>query len=172
MTNNNHERGARAERHLAAYLRTQGFWMAERYLREGRTNDMGDIDGVPFTTIQVKDVHENRYPEWVAATLKQQENAGTPYCLLVRRVPYKPVERWEASMPLTQLGLMRHGAATEAWTWVRMDLRLAVAQLKVMIDLDLLHSHSNPSLSTISVPSPEAAEGSPSALSTGSAGPV
>ncbi len=119
---------------VAKYLREQGFWMADRRLREGRTDDQGDIDGVPYTTIQVKYVAANRMPAWVTDTLKQRENAGTPYCLLVVRTKYRGVEGWDAYLPAEHLGLVPGGDIQEAWTWIRMDLRMAVVQLKALIE--------------------------------------
>lgn len=129
---------------VAKYFRDQGFWMADRRLREGRADDQGDIDGVPFTTVQVKYVEANRYPMWVLDTLKQRDTAGTPLCLLVRRIPRKPVEQWEALMPPTILfadfedsdGPVRDDDALneqDPWTWTRMDLRLAVNVLKRVV---------------------------------------
>lgn len=142
MTTANARKGAETERMVAKYFREQGFWMADRRLREGRTDDQGDLDGVPFTTIQVKYVQANRYQEWVSDTLQQRQNAGTPLCLLVRRVPRKPVEQWEAWMPSSYFvasfeymdGEPVEGQPleSEAWTWMRMDLRLAVVVLQRM----------------------------------------
>lgn len=150
MPTANARKGSATERMVAKYLREQGFWMADRMLREGRNDDKGDIDGVPFTTVQVKYVKDNRYQEWIEDTLKQQNNAGTPYCLLVRRTPFKPVEQWEALMPpsffLADFEWAAGGSIApitghdpmnerEAWTWLRMDLRLAVVVLKRMTTL-------------------------------------
>lgn len=129
MPTANARKGAEAERMVAKYLREQGFPEADRRLREGRADDQGDIDGVPLTTIQVKYVQANRYAMWVVDTVRQRDRAGNPFCLLVRRVPRKPVEQWEASMPDPRPELPEE----EAWTWSRMDLRLAVFLLDEMI---------------------------------------
>jgi len=148
VTNNNHARGAETERMVAKYLREQGFWMADRRLREGRRDDQGDLDGIPFTTIQVKYVDRPSVPLWMTQTLKQRDTAGTPLCLLVVRKKQKRPEAWDAYMPLSQLRSCSLDEA-EAWTWVRMDLRLAAAQLTDMIEAhQLLHSPSDRSLST------------------------
>lgn len=151
MPTANSRKGAETERLVAKYFREQGVWMADRYLREGRKDDKGDIEGVPFTTVQVKYVQKPAIQTWITATLKQRDNAGTPYCLLVVRRPMKKPEAWDAWMPYHQLvGEQRAAFEAEAWTWVRMDLRLAVAQLAKLAQR---HSLSDPSLSTISPPS-------------------
>src|SRR5262249_27995057 len=63
-----------------------------------------------------------------------------PLCLIVRRVPQKPVGQWEALFPpyvmFADFQYMDGGPVAgsldegEAWTWVRMDLRLAVEYIK------------------------------------------
>lgn len=130
---------------VAKYLREQGFWMAERMLREGRQDDKGDIDGVPYTTIQVKYVASNRLQAWVTDTLKQRDNAGTPLCLLVVRAKYRGIEGWHAYQPDPAPGYPE----SEAWTWIRMDLRLAVDKLRQQIQA-LERSRSLQSLPTTS----------------------
>lgn len=142
MPTANARKGAETERKVAAYFREQGFWMADRRLREGRADDQGDIDGIPYTTVQVKYVEANRYQAWVLDTLRQRDTAGTPLCLLVRRVPRKPVEQWEALLPANLLFAdfeyfdgrpaieSEYLNESEAWTWLRMDLQLAMVILK------------------------------------------
>lgn len=152
MTNPNGAKGAQTERMVAKYLRENGFPQADRRLREGRTDDQGDIDGVPFTVIQVKYVESNRYPQWVADTLRQRENAGARYCMLIRRIPHKPVEQWEASLPDPRPEL----PDLEAWTWSRMDLRLGVVLLDEMVGAERFaqtrRGLSNRSLTTTTLP--------------------
>lgn len=150
---------------VAKYFREQGFWMADRRLREGRADDQGDIDGVPYTTVQVKYVADNRYQTWFLDTLKQRDTAGTSLCLLVRRVPRKPVEQWEAWMPTSQLADINAGDESEAWTWVRMDLRLAVVFIKRAMEVDL-NTPSAPSWTTTEWNTVEGIEGPLSAPST------
>lgn len=137
MPNPNGRKGAETERMVARYLRENGFPLADRRLREGRADDQGDIDGVPFTTIQVKYWAENRLQKWVDDTLRQRAMAGTPLCLLVVRKQYRAVAGWDAYMPssyfvasfedaVTGTPFGDHLTEAEAWTWMRMDLRLAV----------------------------------------------
>lgn len=148
MPTANARKGAETERLVARYFREQGFWMADRRLREGRQDDQGDIDGVPFTTIQVKYAKQLRLPAWVVDTLRQRDQANTPLCLLVVRKPQRLPAAWDAYMPYHQVwpsGPPGGPTESEAWTWVCMDLRLAVAHLHMKIQRQSL---SAPSLST------------------------
>lgn len=141
MPTANARKGAETERMVAKYLRTVGFPEADRRLREGRNDDQGDIDGVPFAVVQVKYWAERRLQKWVTDTLKQRDEAGVPLCLLVVRTPYQAVEKWDAYAP-PSLWIADYselyGASVpdeplderEAWTWVRTDLRLAAVVLK------------------------------------------
>lgn len=153
MTNPNGRKGAETERMVAAYLREQEFWMADRRLREGRRDDQGDIDGIPYTTVQVKYVEVPRLQSWVIDTLKQRDNAGTPYALLVVRKKNKPVAAWDAYLPPLSIitGLIL--PEEEAWTWLRMDLRMAVAMLHKLIGIMNHTSPSGRSWSTTTSPS-------------------
>ncbi|MGA4942120.1 hypothetical protein [Streptomyces cinereoruber] len=131
--NANHRKGAITERMVAAHVRP--YWPeVDRRLREGRQDDQGDLDGVPFTCTQVKYWEKPRLQEWVAQTLRQRDAAGVPFCWIVSRVKYKTPGAWDVFMPGHQLGLS--GPEEEAWTWVRMDLDLGV---QVMLDLILDH---------------------------------
>lgn len=127
---------------VAKYLREEGFPQADRRLREGRTDDQGDIDGVPYTVIQVKYVAKPAMQAWVTDTLKQRDEAGVPLCMLVVRVKGVAVGKWSAYMPSSYFiasfedfdgNLLGNSVGErEAWTWMRMDLRLAVHALKRM----------------------------------------
>lgn len=142
---------------VAKYLRENGFPQADRMLREGRNDDQGDIAGVPHTTIQVKYWAAKRLPAWVNDTLRQRDTAGTPLCMIVARQKYRAVEGWDAYMPsgyfmagfeeLDGTPVPGQPDELEAWTWLRMDLRLAVVALKRMTEA--LGSLSTPSSVTM-----------------------
>lgn len=88
MTNPQKNKGDRAERELAQQLELRLGFRVRRKLGAGRADDTGDIDGLPDTTVQVKN-----YADVLAAIREglkdlavQQANAGTTHgVLFVRR---------------------------------------------------------------------------------------
>jgi hypothetical protein len=54
LMNPQKSKGDRAELEVQALIREQTGWPARRKLGAGRSDDMGDIDGVPSTVISVK----------------------------------------------------------------------------------------------------------------------
>jgi hypothetical protein len=81
MTGSSKRKGDKAELEVQAMLRDHLGVMARRELGAGRKDDMGDISGVPYTTIQVVNWRD------VAAAVRnkpleaerQRENANQPY---------------------------------------------------------------------------------------------
>jgi hypothetical protein len=81
MTGSSNRKGDKAELEVQAMLRDHLGVMARRELGAGRKDDMGDISGVPYTTIQVVNWRD------VAAAVRnkpleaerQRENANQPY---------------------------------------------------------------------------------------------
>lgn len=143
--NANHRKGAETERMVAAYLRPH--WPeVDRRLREGRADDQGDLDGIPFTCTQVKYWEKPRLQEWVTQTLRQRDEGQMPLCWIVSRVKYKPVEQWDAWMPIWQVGGLGLSSSLEgeAWTWVRLNMQLGVEVLHNLI-LAEKYSPSGPS---------------------------
>lgn len=88
MANSNKQKGDRAERDAAALINELTGFPARRKLGAGRQDDIGDIDGVPDTTIQVvnrKDITA-AIREKVEACTQQQARAGTTHgCVFVRK---------------------------------------------------------------------------------------
>lgn len=81
MTNRAKDRGDRAEREVQALLRDLLGVPARRQLGAGRQDDIGDIDGVPDTCIQVAawDDLTRAVREKVPACVAQQERAGATF---------------------------------------------------------------------------------------------
>lgn len=129
MSSKSKAKGTKAETDVVKYLRPW-FPLVERRALQGN-KDKGDIAGVPLTVIEVKAEVTLRLSQWVAETLAERDNAGSPLCLLVVKKPYKSVGEWDAYMPLRQLGhpFLEH----EVRSWVRMDLGQAVRVLQRLI---------------------------------------
>jgi len=70
-------KGAKAENQVAEYLRANGYPDADRRPRNGR-NDRGDIGGVPYVVIEVKNTtsYAGELAGWLAEAEKERENAG------------------------------------------------------------------------------------------------
>ena len=88
MANRSKSKGDSAEREAAALIHELTGWPARRKLGAGRHDDVGDIDGVPATVVQVV----NRQDVAAALRLKvpacmvQQARAGATFgCVFVRR---------------------------------------------------------------------------------------
>jgi hypothetical protein len=105
MANPAKRKGDAAELEAARLLADLTGWPVRRRLGAGRSDDTGDLDGVPDCTIQVKNHRD------ISAALRcgindlelQQANAGTPFAaLLLRR--YRG--RWIAVMSLEQLATL------------------------------------------------------------------
>ena len=81
MTNSAKNKGDKAEREVQALLRTHLGVEARRKLGAGRADDMGDIDGVPDTVIQVADWTDlaRAVREKVPACEVQQARAGATH---------------------------------------------------------------------------------------------
>ncbi|MFF5471065.1 hypothetical protein [Streptomyces achromogenes] len=131
MSTKSKARGTQTETMVVRYLLENGFSRAERRALKG-AEDQGDVTGIEGVCIEVKGDRSNKVSAWKAETVKEAKNAGVGTYLLVVRVDYKPVERWEAYIPWNLLGTvsLEFGGPLEDWQWVRMDLRLAVELLR------------------------------------------
>lgn len=129
--NKNQRDGAETERMVVRHLKP--VWPeVDRRLREGRMDDEGDLDGVPFTTVQIKRSKQFLLPAWVRATLKQRDEAGNPLCLLIHRKMHAGVGKWDAWMPLWQL-TRYHCQEEDPNTWARLQLDTACVVLRDLI---------------------------------------
>lgn len=129
MSTRSKQRGTDTETKVVRYLIENGFPKAERRALKG-VEDQGDVTGIEGVCIEIKGDRSNKVSAWKAETVKEAAYARAGMYLLVVRVDYKPVERWEAHIPYNLLGAGIVFGDLEDWQWVRMDLRLAVELLK------------------------------------------
>ena len=98
------QKGTLAETAVVEYLKT--FWnRVERRALSGKF-DKGDIAGVPYTTLEVKNHKSYKFPEWMQETEEERTNAGTQYGILVvkpNKVGLTKVGKWWAVLPLEQI---------------------------------------------------------------------
>lgn len=111
MANPQKRKGDAAELEAARRLAALTGFPIRRKLGAGRADDTGDLDGVPETTVQVKNYADcaRAIREGLPALRTQQANAGTPYAaLLVRRRG----GQWAAVMDIEQLAALLRAATT------------------------------------------------------------
>lgn len=144
MSNPNKDKGTRAETAVARYLRTVVFyapatsrdpgdpgWPHAEPRRNAGRYDKGDITGIPGVVIEVKAAETLKIPQWVRETKAEMANAEAGYGMLVVKRPYRPVEQWDAYVPMSQLGPVHASLTPGEDPWVRMELRHAVAEMAV-----------------------------------------
>lgn len=89
MTSSSKRKGDRAELEVQALIRDLTGWPARRMLGAGRLDDVGDMTGVPDTTIQVASYADltRAVREKVPACVDQQQRAGTTHGATFLRRP-------------------------------------------------------------------------------------
>jgi len=96
-------KGTMAERAVVDYLRANGFPDAERRALEGK-NDRGDIAGLPYTVLEVKNHAALDLAGWLNELMREIDNDDAEYGSVVakRRGHGKP-DQWYAIMPFEML---------------------------------------------------------------------
>lgn len=112
----------------------QNWWPAAERRALSGNKDKGDVAGIPGVVIEVKAAARQELAAWRRETWTEMENAGAHTCVLVVKRPYKSVGQWDAYMPQVILPgvLMEINEEGEAESWLRMDLRLAVAMIETI----------------------------------------
>jgi hypothetical protein len=104
-------KGAKAERDLAAILTQLLNTPVRRMLGAGRSDDIGDLDGVHDWTLQVAnranlgDTIRNKPLE----VERQRANAGTPFCASIVKLPPQPggkPQEWRVVLTLEQFAVI------------------------------------------------------------------
>lgn len=92
MTSASRARGPQAERDTAALLRSVGFAKAGREYGAGRTDDVGDVRGVPRTAVEVKAEKAFNPSGWLAEAEKERINAGADWAVVFAKRPGKAMK--------------------------------------------------------------------------------
>jgi hypothetical protein len=88
MTSPQKRKGDSAEREAAAILTDLLGYQVRRKLGAGRTDDEGDLEGLPHTTVEVKNYRDitRAINKGLADSVKEQANAGTTFgAAMIRR---------------------------------------------------------------------------------------
>jgi hypothetical protein len=111
MPNSSKTKGDRAELEAARHLADLTGWPIRRKLGAGRTDDTGDLDGLPDCTVGVKSYRDiqRSVRETLAELPAQQANAGTTFAFgYIRR----PGGRWFAVLTDEQICTLLREATT------------------------------------------------------------
>lgn len=114
MTTPAKRKGDTAELEAARLLADRTGWPVRRKLGAGRTDDTGDLTGIPDSVCQVKHYRDitRAINECLAELPAQQANAGAAYAFgLVRR----PGGRWFAVLDLDNLCALLREATYPDW---------------------------------------------------------
>jgi Holliday junction resolvase len=105
-------KGDRAERELADLINTLTGWTIRRKLGAGRTDDCGDLDGLPDCTIQVKNYTDpaRALREILLELEPQRVNAKTTFAAGFIR---HPGGKWSVTMTPTQFCALLREATSE-----------------------------------------------------------
>src|SRR5512139_4136879 len=113
MTSPSKRKGDKYELEAARQLADLTGWPVRRKLGAGRSDDTGDLDGVPQCCVQVKAYRDitRAIRECLDELPQQQANAGTPFGFgYIRR----PGGRWFAVLTDEQIAALLREATTPA----------------------------------------------------------
>lgn len=96
------DKGAGFERAVVAYLVANGFPRAARAYGAGRSDDVGDIDGVPGYTIQVRNTKRIDLAGTLDDADRQRVTAGSRYSAGIHKRRNRPVADAYVVMTLAQ----------------------------------------------------------------------
>lgn len=109
MANPSKRKGDNAEREIAQILTDRLGYHVRRKLGAGRSDDAGDLDGIPDTAVQVKNYSDitRAIREGLESLEIQQRNALADHGVLFVR---RPGGRWIAVMTVDQWCTLRREA--------------------------------------------------------------
>lgn len=101
MSNPQKAKGDRAERDAAALLTEATGWPVRRKLGAGRTDDEGDLEGIPGFCLEVKAFNDTLagLRKGLADSVREQANSGLPFGAALIWRPRSP---WFVAMTVEQ----------------------------------------------------------------------
>lgn len=128
--------GTRAESAVVAFLKVNGFPLAERRALHGGT-DLGDITGTPGLVWEVKGgeaaktASDGQIAAWLDETERERTNAGAAYGFLVVARSRQNVRNWWAVAWADQLAHLCGGRDIDAFP---IPVRLTLSGLVSLLD--------------------------------------
>ena len=110
MASSEKRKGNAAERAVVEYFKTHGYPQARR-TQAGTRHDIGDIDGIPDTAIEVKNHARIDLAGWITQLEAEMQAKGVPNgVVIVKRRGKTDPAHWYAVTPLhVWLELLRGG---------------------------------------------------------------
>jgi len=102
MTNPQKRKGSQFEREVADFLNDATPFTVGRAYGAGRPLDVGDIAGIPGTTIECKNAARIDLAGWTDETQRERENAGMDIGVTIIKRRRKTVDEAYVVMPLWQ----------------------------------------------------------------------
>jgi len=84
-------RGSQFERDVAQFLREHGHPYVERAYGAGRSDDRGDLAGLPRWVVEVKACRALDLAGWCDEAKRERRNAGSDYAAVVAKRRNRPV---------------------------------------------------------------------------------
>ena len=83
-------KGSAFEREVVAYLRDNGFPYCERHYGAGRPDDVGDIDGIPGWTVEVKAHKTMDLAGWIDEAEAERQHGRQRFAAVVAKRRNRP----------------------------------------------------------------------------------
>jgi len=93
MTSPQARKGATFERAVVEYLRANGHPYAERAYGAGRPADVGDLDGLPGWTLELKNHTRMDLAGWSDEAEAERVHGRQPFAAVIAKRRGKPVDR-------------------------------------------------------------------------------
>lgn len=111
MSTPSKRKGDRFELDLRDTTRAAGFPAVERCYGAGRTDDVGDLCGLPDFAVEAKNHREHRLSEWVDETERERANSGKRYGVVAVKRKMRGADEAFAVMPWRSLLAIQHELA-------------------------------------------------------------
>jgi len=84
-------KGSQFEREVVGYLKANGFPYAERHYGAGRPEDVGDIDGIPGWTLEVKNCRAMDLAGWSDEAEHERQHGRQRFAAVIAKRRNKPI---------------------------------------------------------------------------------